>query len=36
MRLTRNNGLWNLLDNYGLLLCRGTYEDITNFIHRKD
>lgn len=36
MRLVRNAGFWNLFDSYGILLCRGTYQDIANFIYGKD
>lgn len=36
MRLVRNAGLWNLFDSYGILLRRGTYQDITHFLYGKD
>lgn len=28
MKMYRDQGMWNLLDQQGLLICRGTYEQV--------
>lgn len=28
MKMYRDQGMWNLVDQQGLLLCRGTFEEV--------
>lgn len=28
MKMYRDQGMWNLVDRQGLLVCRGTYEQV--------